>query len=282
MKIVALDIGGTAVKYGIFEKEKKSFGQFSVKQPDGSENIPMCLCNFVKDHKPDVVAVSSPGPFDFESGTGFMTHKLTSMLNISLKEKIKEILPLAKSIFVHDSTAFAVGAISQNPLLTEKRFAAVMLGTGLGYTVSEKGKILLNEKQTPRCSLWNQAFLDGITEDYVSTRALRGNAEACGIKAENVLCLAEMAKQGNADVLRIFESYGTYLGMCVQEAGKRDSFSDLVIGGQISKSWELIKDGFERACSISYEVVKEPQTCALYGLYACAMQGKETYYKISE
>ena len=79
MKILALDIGGTAVKYGMFQDNNLKFGQFPVKDTDGNENIPKSICSFSKEHMPDVIAISTPGPFDFETGTSMMTHKLLSM-----------------------------------------------------------------------------------------------------------------------------------------------------------------------------------------------------------
>ena len=46
MKILALDIGGTAVKYGFFGKEKM-FGAFPVKNSDGGENLPRKIIDFI-------------------------------------------------------------------------------------------------------------------------------------------------------------------------------------------------------------------------------------------
>ena len=157
-----------------------------------------------------------------------------------------------------------------------------MLGTGLGYTVIDKGKVLLNKKQTPLHSLWNIKFLNGIAEDYVSTKALLAHSNNYGIKAYNVKTIADMAKKGNKELIEIFYNYGKHLGMCIQEVRSIDSFSDLVIGGQISKSWDLIKKGFENECCVEYSMIDDPTTCALFGLYECAIQGKENYYVISE
>ncbi len=282
MKILAIDIGGTAVKYGIFHNNETLFGQFSVKQSDGSENIPISLCSFAKKHKPDVVAVSTPGPFDYETGTSLMIHKLPSIYNVSLKDKLKVVLPNTNSFFVHDSTSFAVGVLKEKTELADKRFAVVMLGTGLGYSVAENGKVLLNKQQTPLHPLWNRKFLDGISEDYVSTRALLANSNNCGIEAENVKTIADMAKEGNKELVEVFYHYGKHLGMCIQEARKVDSFFNVVFGGQITKSWDLIKKGFESECNIEYSMIDDPATCALIGLRECSIYGKDNYYVISE
>lgn len=282
MKILALDIGGTAVKYGLFQENNTTFGQFTVKDSSGNENIPRCICSFSKEHMPDILAISAPGPFDFESGTSQMKHKLLSMYNICLRDEIKKTVPSAKVIFVHDSTAFAIGAIRQNPKLEEKDVAVIMLGTGLGYSFLQKGKVLLNAKQTPLHPLWNRPFKDGISEDYVSTRVLLSDAEKCGFEADNIRDIAICAQNGNEELCKVFYDYGQNLGMCVMNAHETDKFSEVIIGGQISLSWHLMKDGFESVCSIRYSLAKEPDKCALYGLLDCAKSGKEKYYTICE
>ncbi len=277
MKILALDIGGTAVKYGLFEDNDIKFGQFPVKDSFGNENIPENICSFSKEHMPDIIAISAPGPFDFETGTSLMNHKLLSMYNISLKEELQKATPSAKVLFVHDSTAFAVGVLNENPELYKKDVAVVMLGTGLGYSFVKKGKVLLNEKQTPLHPLWNRPFNDGISEDYVSTRALISGAEIYGFRAGNVLDMAIAAQKGDKNLLSVFYDYGKNLGLCVMNAYETDKFSELVIGGQISLSWNLIKEGFESTCKIKYSTIKNPDKCAIYGLIDCAHNGKEKF-----
>ena len=282
MKILALDIGGTAVKYGLFHDNNLKFGQFPVKDTDGNEDIPKSICSFSKEHMPHVIAVSTPGPFDFETGTSLMTHKLTSMYNVSLKELLKNEIPKAEILFVHDSTAFALGALNKMPYLAEKKFAAVMLGTGLGYTYVQSGKVLLNKRQTPLHPLWNRSFLDGTSEDYVSTRAILSECEKLGFSGMSIKELAETAREGEKLLQDVFYNYGKHLGMCIEMASLADDFSEIVIGGQISRSWDLMKNGFESECKLQYSIIDNPESCALYGLLDCAKNGKEKYYTISE
>lgn len=277
MKILTLDIGGTAVKYGLFQDNNLKFGQFPVKDTDGNEDIPKSICSFSKEHMPDMIAISTPGPFEFESGTSLMKHKLLSMYNISLMDELKKTVPYAKVMFVHDSTAFAIGALSQISELKGKDIAVVMLGTGLGYSFLKKGKALLNEKQTPLHPLWNRPFKDGISEDYVSTRVLISEAEKCGFKADNVLDISIAARNGDEKLLKVFYEYGKNLGLCVMNAYETDKFSEIIIGGQISLSWELMKEGFESVCKTKYSLVEEPDRCAIYGLLEFAHNGKEKY-----
>jgi glucokinase len=282
MRILALDIGGTAVKYGLFEDKDVFYGQFSVKDEQDQENIPKSICNFALEHAPDCIAISAPGPFDFETGTGLMTHKLLSLYKISLKEELHKVLPNTKTLFVHDSTAFAIGVMNKYPNLKQVNFAVVMLGTGLGYTCINDGKVILNKNQTPLHPLWNRPFKDGKSEDYVSTKALLTEALTLGYKLNNIKDMATIARDKDKAVLKIFQNYGANLGLCIKNAMSADSFSEVVIGGQISRSWDLMQESFEKECNIKYTIIDDPVSCAVNGLYDCALNGKDIFCKICE
>ena len=282
MKILTLDIGGTAVKYGLFQNDSLITGQFSVKDADGNENIPESICSFAKEHMPYVIAISAPGPFDFETGTSLMKQKLLSMYGVSLRELLKKAVPCAEVFFVHDLTAFAVGVLKKMPHLLEKSFAATALGTGFGYTVMEKGKVLLSAMQSPLHPMWNRKYLDGIAEDYVSTRAILAQCEKLGFKNDKIKPLADMARAGEESLRKVFFDYGKHFGACIENARVKEGFCEIVIGGQISLSWDLIKEGFESECKIKYSIIDNPKSCALYGLHECAINGKEKYCNICE
>lgn len=276
MKILALDIGGTAVKYGIAQNHEILFGQFPVREPNGRENIPERIGSFAQKYMPDSVAVSVPGPFDFETGTSLMTHKLPSMYKICMKEKLKRVLPSAEITFMHDSTAFTIGVLNRKPELKREDIAVLMLGTGLGYSLVRKGEILLNKNGSPLRSLWNQPFSNGTVEDFISAKTLISEARKCGFCAGSVRDMADAARNGNRELYDVFFRYGKNLGICVTDAKKEDRFSEIVIGGQISRSFDLIVSGFESTCKTKYSLTDEPDKCAVFGLIEYARNGKES------
>lgn len=284
MKILTLDIGGTAVKYGLFcnrSEESARFGQFPVLE-NGIEAILAKICDFARQHRPDFISVSAPGPFDFESGTSRMQHKLPSLYRVSLRRELQKVLPRVGLCFVHDSVAFAVGAMHARPALQKESFAAVMLGTGLGYLFVQGGKACLNSDESPAYSLWNQPFSGGITEDFVSTRALLKSGRLLGFSAENVYELAQIAQNGEEAVRAIFSEYGRNLAIALSGTPDFEQTQEVVIGGQISRSWNLMQSGFESVCPKKYTVLANPAECALWGLYDCAVFGKDQFFEILE
>lgn len=278
MKILALDIGGTAVKYGFFGNEAE-FGEFPVKDRDGIERLPEKIINFVAKYRVDHIGISAPGPFDFSSGTGLMEHKLRSLYQISLKNLIEKNVPDTKLFFIHDATAFILGAICADPALANENVSGVMLGTGLGYVHSVGGRVEVNKNKTPLKPLWNRTYKDGIAENYVSATAIINKARAKGYSFEGVKEIAEDARRGDQELAEIFFETGAQLGELMEIKQKEEGFGKLLIGGQVSRAWDLMRLGFEKICSIPYDIVKDSSTCPIWGIKYCAERGMDRIYK---
>lgn len=274
MKILALDVGGTAVKYGVFCGGEERLGQFAVKDETGKDGIVSRLLDFCGETQPDFLAVSTPGPFDYTTGTSLMKHKLHTLFGVSLKDLFAQKLPQMQVCFMNDATAFALGVLEEKPQLKTRDVACVMLGTGLGYANVRHGIIQLNDSQTPSSPLWNMPFLDGISENYVSTRALLQAAKEKGYTFSNIKDMADEARRGNQALADVFYHFGRYLGLCLKQKRSDDHFDEVVIGGQISKSFDLMKAGFESALTLPHSLVRDTATCALYGLYGYTNHNK--------
>ena len=277
--IVALDIGGTAVKYCCacytdnadrmceIRDGKKVYGQWTIRG-----DLPSEIREFLKGRPFDCLAVSIPGPFDFSEGISHMQHKLPSLLGVSLREVALSVNPDASVEFFHDAAAFALGVVS---CYGKSNFAAVMLGTGLGYVVVKNKKPLVKPCETPQNSLWSEPYREGIAENYVSGSAIKEGCRAAGYPVEEVKQAADMARNGCKAVEEIFYKVGQDLGSLVEKRRYTDGFDRLFIGGQIVKAFDLLKTGFEEKTDISYVCVDEPEKMALYGLLSGIGRKKE-------
>ena len=277
MKILALDIGGTAVKYGVFGGDS-TFGQFSVADDDGRERLPEKIIACVAQNETECIGISTPGPFDFETGTGLMTHKLKSLYRISLKEMIERQFPKRKLLFVHDSTSFIFGALYHEPALIRENIAGVMLGTGLGYVHCVNGRAEVNCNKTPLNPLWNQPYRNGIAENYVSATAILRKAYEKGNAFQNVKAIADAARAGDRTLLAIFTETGAQLGELLERQKKEDGFQRVIIGGQVSGAWDLMVSGFRQTSALDCHTVADPSTVPLYGIKYCAENGAEHLY----
>lgn len=281
MNLLALDIGGTAVKYGLFGKDT-IFGEFLVKDRDETERLPEKIMEFILEHPTECIGISAPGPFDFETGTGLMEHKLKSLYKISLRDMIKQKFPHVKIFFIHDSTAFILGAICDDSTFSTENIAGVMLGTGLGYVHFSEGKVEVNKNKTPLKPLWNKPYKGEVAEKYVSATAIINKAQANGYFFHNVKEIADVARQGNQQLLHIFAETGSQLGELMGIKKKEDNFDRIIIGGQVSKAWDLMKEGFDANCYVPYTVVENPEICPLLGIKYCSERNVESVYREGE
>lgn len=270
MKLLAFDIGGTAVKYGVFFDNTIKFGEFPIKDQNGDEKLPNKIMEFISQYDAEIIGFCAPGPFDYQSGTGLMKHKLSSLYHVSLRQLIETKFPRVKLFFVHDATAFILGAIFKDPSLSTDNLSGVMLGTGLGYVHVVNGRVEVNQSKVPHTSLWNLPFKDGIAENYVSATAIIQKAKVKGYFFNGVKEIATEARRGDRKLLDIFSETGEQLGELVEIMKTKDGFNNLIIGGQVSRSWDLLKQGFEKKCSVPYKLVADPAKCAVWGIRYCS------------
>ncbi len=248
--ILAIDAGGTFLKAAFFDLEvaliEGSLMQQAVnsngdiKQVEQAYSLLLgALKEFAEKNSLNVIGISvdTPGPFDYKTGTSLMKHKYQALYGVSLIPWINEFFPDTKVSFIHDSTAFAYGCISEN----DKNAACAMLGTGLGFAVIKDGKILLNEMGSSFYSLYKTPLLDGIAEDFVSARGVVRLYRDLGGDAENAKQIAERAFNGEELAINAFKKLGCLLAKVVSPTFNELGTEVLFIGGQVSKSIDLFK-----------------------------------------
>lgn len=188
-----------------------------------------------RDYGPACLGVACPGPFDFARGVSHMRHKWRGLMDVPLPSVFARELPGVPVRFLHDSTAFLLGEAWQGAARDMENPAGVMLGTGFGFTVMQRRRVLVDANGTPAVVLWNAPFRDGTVEDYVSRRALR---DAYGPQAPDVRELAELARGGDTRAQAIFRRMGEALGEVLTRYLPAGT-DGVVLGGQIARSAEL-------------------------------------------
>ena len=169
--------------------------------------------------------------------------------------------------FLHDSTAFMLGECAEGALAGEENACCVMLGTGLGFSWVRDGRVCVDATQTPSLALWKTPYLDGIAEDYVSTRAI----QRCYGQAVSVREIADAARGGDRRAEEAFLTAGRHLSRIMTEVVGRLGCRKLALGGQIAKSAEL----FRLELPVPWSVTKHPEDGALRGCCRYAALGRE-------
>jgi len=273
---IMLDIGGTFVKYsavqdGVFAPP----GLFPIAENGTAEEITATIIDHLKKHPAQKMAICMPGPADYRQGTMLMKHKFAAMYGICLRDVLHREFPEAEIAFVHDGVAYMLGEALFGAAKGCSCAAGVMLGTGLGFVLFEDNKVLSRSVLTPYMPLWNKPYQNGIAEEYVSGRGIVRRWLELGRKQASVKDIATFAREGDTQAAELMRETGRMLGEMLREHLAEKPVEKVVVGGQIAKSWDLMKFGFESACSIPACAAANVEDAALRGTYAYAEYGEK-------
>ena len=272
-RLLVLDVGGTFIKYGLADMSGRllpgSVAQVPSHSEDSAEAFLDALRGILRETSaggaPARAAVSICGPFDFDSGVSLMTHKFRALYGVSLRPPFEEAgVPVS---FLHDATAFILGEYFDGTLKDADNACCVMLGTGLGFGWIKGGRVCVDDTRTPAFSLWRAPYLDGIAEDYVSTRALqRMYGQALPVKQ-----IADAARAGDDKAKQAFLTAGWHLSRIIRAVSAVLGCEKLALGGQIARSADL----FALEPGIPFEVTEHFEDGALRGCCGYALRGPD-------
>jgi glucokinase len=187
---------------------------------------------------PDGAVFAVPGPFDLASGVSHMQHKLKSLYGVNLRTALAERFEWqpAQFRFVNDAVAFLLGEVQSGAANHAKRAIGIVLGTGIGSAFACNGHwITKGEGIPPGGEIWNLPYGNGIVEDLLSTRAIKGEYAARTRKDEEVITIAAGA-DSDPDARAVFQTFGFNLGRVIRDVLAPFGPDIVVLGGGISRS----------------------------------------------
>lgn len=262
---ILLDVGGTEIKGGILDEEGNEVINISSFPAMSRENEEMIIGNFVsviatlleKVPLKSVVgvALAFPGPFDYEHGRSLMKGigKYDSIYGMSLEEKIKEKLPEIQRVsfrFLHDVEAFGVGECYFGQASKDKKIFCLCIGTGAGtvFLNNQMPQKSLEEGVPKNGWIYDTPYKESIIDDYISVRGLEKICDKIYGQIKTGKELAALSETGDIRAQKVWKLFGEDL--CDAIVPFLDSFRPdaVVLGGQISKSFALFGEKFEKEC----------------------------------
>ena len=288
--VLAIDAGGTSFKSALIDASggvvSGTFAQYPVCS-DGTLEAVLATYTELIQHALSRgkvirgIGVSTPGPFDYEHGISLMKHKFACLYGISLKDSLAKLLPEIADIpfwFRHDANSFLAGEMWLGAGQGCKRIAGVTLGTGIGVSFCADGKFFNNEMGSPavEVSVWNKPYRDGIVEDFISARALIAAYQKLNPRydsAGGAKGIAEAAKAGNKQAVRVYEQFGANLGNVLTPWCQRFNPEKIVFGGQIAASFDLFAEALRQnlqptSCQPDLQAAALGSNAALFGVAA--------------
>lgn len=264
---ICLDVGGTFIKGMVFdnqnEEQLEGISYYEAKSNLSRERI---IENFVViiedlyDQVPEEekilesITLAFPGPFDYEKGISFIQslNKYDSLYGINIKDAINNQLmnsrilvtnPLTVQMF-NDAVAFAYGEYSFHQP-ENSRGAYITLGTGCGSTFIEKGKLVKNKYEIPKSGMiYNEPFKKSIIDNYLSARGLEKIIQEVYGEYVSPEDVALNASYNQDDAITVYYNFGRNIGEALNNYLLAFQPSEIVFGGQISKSFHLMEKGF--------------------------------------
>ena len=94
--------------------------------------------------------------------------------------------------------------------------------------------------------------------------------------------IASLAKGGGLQALALFEQTGEHPGTLLSSHLQDLPVEKMIIGGQISKSLDLLMSGIGRTCVLPICRAAHPDDAALRGAYAYTRMGKDILRVVPE
>lgn len=241
---IGADIGGTHITAALIDLRNKTIVPSSIRRAvvyaaGTAEEIIRawsdCITAARQNSDVESICLAMPGPFDYEAGISLMRDqgKYENLYQLNIKERLaKELNFPSTGIFMeNDAACFLQGEIfnGAGSIHADKNVIGITLGTGLGSAVYKAGT-------SHNADMWQSPFKEGIAEDYLCTRwFVRRWKEITG---ETVGGVKEIKSISGVQAKQVFNEFGAHLAEFLLGFIAKESPAAIVIGGNISKSFD--------------------------------------------
>jgi glucokinase len=220
MKILAFDIGGTAIKIGVINEKGEILEsrETPTLAKEGGEALINRILNIIGEYKNiDRVGISTAGQVDhIEGKIIFASENLPGWTGMEIKKRIEEVYNIPV-VVENDVNAAAIGEAFYGAAVENNTFLCLAYGTGIGGAIVENGKIYrgafgsagefghtITHVGGRNCTCGGR----GCYETYASTSALVNSCiQELSMKEANGRAIFELFEEGNEDVKKILEEW---------------------------------------------------------------------------
>jgi glucokinase len=250
--IVCFDIGGTFIKYGVFDPKGQLLVKSKMATPTSHE-IPDILNEKVKmlqhDFPISALGISSCGLVDHEKGRVLFSNNIQGYSGMKLGEILFSMTQIPVSV-ENDVKSACLGEMWQGAVKGIRNAVFLTLGTGIGSSIVMDGSIV-NGFSGLAGELGHTVIVaggkpcscgrKGCLERYASTSAFvqdyKEEALQSGMTGENVSgeTIMELVKQGDPVALAVYERFIHYISMGLTNVIHLLNPERIIIGGGITE-----------------------------------------------
>lgn len=254
MKVIGLDIGGTAVKYGLLDENGVilELGEFPTEAEKGVENLFKNICKVIDKYLSDDIlgiAVSGTGQIDGTIGKVIGGNPIIpGWIGTNLVEKLEDRYKIP-AVLENDVNCAALGEKWLGAGKNSKNFVCLTIGTGIGggiilngdifrgdtYVAGEFGHIQI-VKSGEECLCGKK----GCYERYASATALVKMVKEKTGKTLNGKEIFELEKSGDKEIKEIVDRWIDYFTDGLSTIAYIFNPPLVVIGGGVTKQGEYL------------------------------------------
>lgn len=254
MKVIGLDIGGTAVKYGLLDENGVilELGEFPTEAEKGVENLFKNICGVIDKYLSDDIlgiAVSGTGQIDGTIGKVIGGNPIIpGWIGTNLVEKLEDRYKIP-AVLENDVNCAALGEKWIGAGKNSENFVCLTIGTGIGggiilngdifrgdtYVAGEFGHIQI-VKSGEECLCGKK----GCYERYASATALVKMVKEKTGKTLNGKEIFELEKSGDKEIKEIVDRWIDYFTDGLSTIAYIFNPPLVVIGGGVTKQGEYL------------------------------------------
>ncbi|MBU3842500.1 MAG: ROK family protein [Candidatus Fusobacterium pullicola] len=254
MKVIGLDIGGTAVKYGLLDENGVilELGEFPTEAEKGVENLFKNICKVIDKYLSDDIlgiAVSGTGQIDGTIGKVIGGNPIIpGWIGTNLVEKLEDRYKIP-AVLENDVNCAALGEKWLGAGKNSENFVCLTIGTGIGggiilngdifrgdtYVAGEFGHIQI-VKGGEECLCGKK----GCYERYASATALVKMVKEKTGKTLNGKEIFELEKSGDKEIKEIVDRWIDYFTDGLSTIAYIFNPPLVVIGGGVTKQGEYL------------------------------------------
>lgn len=230
------------------------------------------------------IGFAFPGPFDYDHGICLINgvNKFDSLYGVDLRTELTQRLKQHKVFVKRADPHFQIQfknnvnmfALGEWYLREEKEYAKIMyvtIGNGTGSAFLENGEIVTDRQDVPQNGwVYHLPFHESYVDDYISTRGILRIARQLRIDPNLELeQIVAAARAGQEDMIKVFQLFGKLVGEMLVMVTTFFNPDAIVLGGQISKSYDLFMNEVQVALKnkhVSVELSDETSYSTLIGL----------------
>lgn len=286
MKILALDIGGTAVKAGLFsDGQLVSFDEFPTEAKQGAQYMVDKICAYIREKQPDTVGISTSGQVNPKEGSiAFATDAMPGYTGFQLRKYVSEQTGLPAAV-ENDVNCAAIGEAHFGAAKGLQHFLCLTIGTGIGGAIFINGQLYsgmngiageVGHLTTHYNGLPCNCGRKGCYETYASTSALVRKAE--NVLGRKVNGRELFAARNDAVVADLLDSWADEIVAGLASLTHTFDPEAIVLGGGLMSQPEifaLVQEKYSKEILPSFRKTKLllaelGNQAGVYGAYAIA------------